>query len=86
MAYQHTCLAQGTWLCRRDAPGKPKTKVCPRCGGRWTLAEGRYALLPWRGDGRYTAEQAIVIRDSYAAAERHVTNGDTQCVRFLVGA
>jgi hypothetical protein len=86
MAYQHTCLSQGTWLCLRSAPGKPSTKRCQRCGGHWQVTQGRYAVLPWRGDGRYDADQALGIYNSRPVAERHITDPGQQCIRFLVDA
>ena len=45
-------------------------ETCPRCGGMTFVQVGTYALLPWRGDGRYRLEQAVKTYASESAADR----------------
>ena len=45
-------------------------ETCPRCGGATFLQVGTYALVPWRGDGRYRLEQAVRTYAREGAADR----------------
>ena len=64
-------------------------ETCPRCGGATFVQVGTYALLPWRGDGRYRLGQAVktYAREGVAdrAARLAYDEGDTRdlVVRFL---
>ena len=76
-----------TW---HGIPSARKTReTCPWCGGSTFVQTGTYALIPWRGDGRYTIDQAVrtYAREGAAdrAAQKHYDEGDPRelVVRFL---
>lgn len=86
MAFEHGCYSGASIRCPRHVAGRPRGKKCPVCGTPWTVVQGRYALLEWREDGRYSADQALLIRSTQTMAERGITDPNRQMVRFLAGA
>lgn len=71
MAFRHGCPntgKSGTSRCRQDQPGKGPKK-CPGCGAAIEVEEGTYHVLPWRGDGRYSTEDAVYWYQRESAAQ-----------------
>lgn len=70
--------------CTAPTSRKPTTKKCPGCGGQFVVREGTYAVVPWRGDGRYSIDQAVATRASRDAAWKLAAKTGPEYVeRFL---
>lgn len=84
MAIEHSCSHAATTRCPVHEPGRPRRKKCPVCGSDWTLATGVYAVVKWRGDGRYRIEEAIARYSRRELAdERAIAEGPDYVSRFL---
>lgn len=65
---EHYCGLNVSPQCTPPTSGKPKRKRCPACAGEIVVHAGTYAIVPWRGDGRYELDQAIETRSTRAQA------------------
>ncbi len=83
IATEHSCSSAQFAHCKVNQPGKPKTKKCPNCGSVWAVHVGTYAVVVWRGDGRYRVEDAVATYARQAAAERRAKQDENLVVRFL---
>ncbi len=82
-ATEHSCSSAQFAHCPVHQPGKPKTKKCPNCGAVWATHTGTYAVVKWRGDGRYSVEEAVATYARAGAAQRRANEDGLLVVRFL---
>jgi hypothetical protein len=68
-AYRNRCSLNISPMCAKG-PGKPKTKKCRHCGGRFVVESGIYGVFRWRGDGDYPESQAVSLHAGQATADR----------------
>ena len=83
VATAHSCSGQHSPRCPTHQAGRPKTKACPVCNAAWATHQGVYAVVTWRGDGRYSVDEAHATYVREAAAERRAAEDPTLVVRFL---
>ena len=88
-ALQHTCSnARESWSGYRHTFGHGKGPAkCHYCKSAMYTTEGVYAVMEWRGDGRYSVSdaRATYLTERAAEAKRKALDpsGDTLVVRFL---
>lgn len=84
---EYECSLRGANVsahCTAPTSRKPTTKRCPGCGAEFVVRVGTYAVVPWRGDGRYSLDQAVATRASRPAAWALAQKSGPQYVeRFL---
>ncbi len=83
IATEHRCMLARFAACTGPTSGQPKRKKCPGCGAAFIVSQGTYAVVVWRGDGRYRVEDAIATYAREATALRRAAQDDRLVVRFL---
>lgn len=71
MALRHECPNRdfsGSSRCPSPTAGRGPAR-CPGCRGRLVVEHGRYVVLRWREDGRYTWAQRAGAWQSHGRAE-----------------
>jgi len=80
---RHYCAA-GDGYPHASGDGAPKRKKCAHCGGRLAVQLGCYGVFVWRGDGRYSRDNAVRLFAREARADAHTTTDPRYVVRWLV--
>lgn len=80
---EHRCQSARFAACTGPTSGRPTRKNCPGCGSAFIVSQGTYAVIVWRGDGRYRVEDAVATYARKPAAERRSRQDETLVVRFL---
>lgn len=74
-----------TW-CHRCTDDEPKARrLCGSCGARLQTWEGTWAVVPWRGDGRYSVADALATFASRVRADDYAERaGESYVTRWLL--
>lgn len=81
---EHSCPLRVSAHCTPPTSGRPKRAKCPACSAALVTHEGTYAVVAWRGDGRYDLDQAVATHAREATARRRAERqGPDYVVRFL---
>lgn len=77
------CIGRHTFRCPGDTTGA-MPKRCPACKGQVHSRSAWIDVVPWRGDGRYSHDQAVRTYQSRVLAERYASAHlvDNVVVRF----
>ena len=65
--------------------GAASVKRCRACGSDTYAESGLWAVVPWRGDGRYSIGQAHATYRSRTLADRRAATIPDAVVRFVDG-
>lgn len=80
---EHRCQSARFAACTGPTSGHPRRKKCPGCGSSFIVSQGTYAVVVWRGDGRYYLDQSVATYARADAAQRRADQADNLVVRFL---
>ena len=71
--YRHTyadaCPLAPRYILTSETRTRKGVRVCPRCGDHLRQVRVTFALVPWRGDGRYSLADAIATYSRESAAD-----------------
>ncbi len=81
---EYRCPLRVSSQCMPPTPNRSGRTTCAACGSKLLGITGVYAVVPWRGDGRYTVSQAaqVFVRRGPAQMAANAL-GDDYVVRFI---
>lgn len=85
LALQHRCTLRNHPASgfRHSVGNGRGPRKCRWCGGDILVTAGLHAVVPHRGDGRYSADQAVALYVSPSAADKRASADQSLVVRFL---